>query len=348
MNSTDPTQRRGFTLIELLVVIAIIAVLVALILPAVQAAREAARKSQCKNNLKQLGLALHNYESTTKLLPPLMGGTNDLSNLAPPASNQGQLSGIVMLLPYLDQKPIWQRIASAPKQGGFPNLVGFPDPVSTPAVLLCPSSPVPAPYTDTVWVYPGTATGTVYTYGKIGRNYHFNGSDGPANRGPFSIKPGACSRLQNRDGLSNTIFMSEKASFSNLSETRGTFYKTSLQPSVPTTPAMCVSFTSNNTYAGNGDWQGNGRFWAIEGLGNWIHTMSPPNSPSCGTFQSATSHHGGGVHVLMGDGAVKFINQSIDCGNQNAVVPVADGTPSPYGIWGALGTANCREVVAQF
>src|SRR2546428_8444471 len=93
---------RGFTLIELLVVIAIIAILIALLLPAVQQAREAARKAQCKNNLKQLGLGLLNYEGNAKCLPPHTGGTN---------LNGGRLSGIVMTLPYLDQAPLWKKIA---------------------------------------------------------------------------------------------------------------------------------------------------------------------------------------------------------------------------------------------
>ena len=82
--------------------------------------------------------------------------------------------------------------------------------------------------------------------------------------------------------------------------------------------------------------------------GNWIHTISPPNSSSCALFQSATSLHGNGVHVMLGDGGVKFISNNIDSGNQNALVPIDDGSPSPYGIWGALGTANSREVVGKF
>ena len=101
----DATRRRfrpanrAFTLIELLVVIAIIAVLVALLLPAVQQAREAARRSQCKNNLKQFGLALHNYHETCDRFPAMSGG--------PDTTRGGDYSGLVMLLPYFDQAPLY-------------------------------------------------------------------------------------------------------------------------------------------------------------------------------------------------------------------------------------------------
>ena len=98
-------RSRGFTLIELLVVIAIIAVLIALLLPAVQQAREAARRSQCKNNLKQLGLAFHNYHDTANCFPP-----GYFLILAIPQTDQHVKGGNVHLLPYIDQAPVYNQL----------------------------------------------------------------------------------------------------------------------------------------------------------------------------------------------------------------------------------------------
>ena len=103
------SRSRGFTLIELLVVISIIGVLVALILPAVQKAREAARRSQCKNNLKQLGLALQGYHDAFKVFPYRSGGAT---------SNNNRLSGFVPLLPYYDQLNLYQAVMQDPNQCG--------------------------------------------------------------------------------------------------------------------------------------------------------------------------------------------------------------------------------------
>ena len=138
-----PRKRTGFTLVELLVVIAIIGVLVALLLPAVQAAREAARRSQCLNHLRQIGLALHNYEGVWKMFPPQKGGTNCTWPSTPPC-NYERRSGFVALSSFLEQGIVYQAVEAG---GGTPNWpAGGGDPwgswtawnVQLPT-LLCPS-----------------------------------------------------------------------------------------------------------------------------------------------------------------------------------------------------------------
>ena len=123
---TSRRARTGFTLVELLVVIAIIGVLVGLLLPAVQAAREAARRMSCSNNVKQLGLAMHNYHDTYKQLPVHRGGTWDGTTTWPMSSNSNhnnfQLSVLVGVLPFIEQQPLWEQISNPlPNDGGTPN-----------------------------------------------------------------------------------------------------------------------------------------------------------------------------------------------------------------------------------
>src|SRR5258706_7203746 len=138
-------SRRGFTLIELLVVIAIIAVLIALLLPAVQAAREAARRSQCVNNLKQIGLALHNYHSSTNALPPAgqRGGNANPRE----QSHRQSYSMKVHLLPYLEQTTvfnslnmnIWPGPVGAGGDRGIGRPMNFTPCVVKVNTVLCPS-----------------------------------------------------------------------------------------------------------------------------------------------------------------------------------------------------------------
>ena len=168
MSSPSRRGRRGFTLIELLVVIAIIAILVSLLLPAVQQAREAARRSQCQNNLKQLGLAMHNYHSTYKTFPAAMGGSDDGGPIGGTAQcsasgnsanwlceNEGNMGVLVPLLPYMDQGAMWDSITSvytAPTGNVFPpmgpqtihwNPEDYPMWFTQVGVYICPSDDAP-------------------------------------------------------------------------------------------------------------------------------------------------------------------------------------------------------------
>ncbi|MHC5543495.1 DUF1559 family PulG-like putative transporter, partial [Singulisphaera rosea] len=189
-------RSRGFTLIELLVVIAIIAVLIALLLPAVQAAREAARRLQCTNNLKQLGLALHNYESSSGALPPPFIQSGSGSTIT--WSNGWSVHG--RILPFMEQNALYDAM-------NFTQRYSTPFNSTITAMVingfLCPSEIQPQPRV--------TATGRfgVNNYGwNRGDWYIWGGFAGVANRAPFDVNRSR--RLADfSDGLSNTLVASE-------------------------------------------------------------------------------------------------------------------------------------------
>jgi len=351
-------RRRGFTLIELLVVIAIIAILVALLLPAVQQAREAARRTQCKNNLKQFGLALHNYHDTFNTLPARQSGPGNQGTAN--TASRGRFSAHVPLLPYLEQSALYASITDAAfLYGGngvpWANVAQFTQPL---AALKCPSDPEgPDPGNNgrtrgmNNYVYCG---GDGVPRSDIGGNATTNPAPRP-NRGMFAALQ--CYGIRDcTDGTSNTIAMSERIrpsavnGFGNISTTTST------------TPAACaVQLLPNKTITNgfNADtitgfrWADGANFFA------GFSTALPPNSASCFTtgtvghwndlLASASSRHVGGAQVLLLDGSVRFVSENISTGNQSAAPPVGtDGAPSPYGVWGALGTRAHGEVVSEF
>lgn len=351
------SRRRGFTLIELLVVIAIIAVLIALLLPAVQQAREAARRTQCKNNFKQWGLALHNYHDTYNCFPPRQGGSGSrASSDSGEDDHRGAVNGFVLMLPYIEQAPMFQAIMSAnPQRYPWSNVSPWNEKV---AILACPSDGTGGEPTD-----PNRARGQ--------SNYAFCGGDdlmdsnndnGTAHqyrpkpsRGMFGLYQ--CYKFGDlTDGTSNTIAISEKQRPARAAELG------MVSQNVATTPIQCRPnynattkqvlnpFTSDT--APGYRW-GDGRAYFTG-----FNTIMPPNSVSCFTaaldhwapgFWTASSRHTGGVQALMGDGSVRFISQNIDSGNQSATPPANNGNgASPYGIWGALGTRAGGETVSDF
>ncbi|QDV49760.1 DUF1559 domain-containing protein [Gimesia fumaroli] len=356
MKSYLKEKRRGFTLIELLVVIAIIAILIALLLPAVQQAREAARRSTCKNNLKQIGLALHNYHDVFGMFVLRRGGTNGSDSAT---SNRARLSGFVGLLPYMDQAPLFNKIAAGDLGATTPVHPFGPCAwcgwsvwnVSLP-MLMCPSD---GRNKQTI-----RAQSYVFCMGDSATS--INGTN---SRGLFPYRYGT--RIRDiTDGTSNTIAMSEhvRANYgpnaSNAGRRRVEGIAMGQAPR--TNPGACMTLASGANWVSGTSVKGKHgtSLWDGQAERCVFTTILPPNGPSCaeGTNVNADSTHAalapsslhvGGVHVLMADGAVRFVSENIDTGDLSQPSPSpSTNTASPYGTWGALGTKDSEEVIGEF
>jgi len=349
-------SRRGFTLVELLVVIAIIGILIALLLPAVQAAREAARRSQCTNNLKQLGLALHNYHDVHKVFVALKAGTVGTSPWDD--GNNTQLCGLIPLLPFLEQRALWDQIVAGGTldNGTRANPFGpaawrtdyRPFRQQTPA-FLCPSDPA----------YGKQNSASEQAFNNymfsVGDHINRNAYDRP-NRGPFAHQYW-CSFADITDGSSNTIGMAERSIYTRTGAIKGDGVAN--LSGIDQNPTLCMATKGQNGMYASGytihSEKAVGRRWA-DGRPYWngITTVLPPNGPTClGTANSwewgifsPSSYHPGGVNALLMDGSVRFVSETIDTGNLAAPQPGARGGPSPYGVWGAMGSMAGGESIA--
>jgi prepilin-type N-terminal cleavage/methylation domain-containing protein len=321
------SRRKAFTLIELLVVIAIIAILIALLLPAVQQAREAARRSQCKNNLKQLGLAMHNYHDAHNLLPIASMTSRNPSCNTSSTGNNGQ-SGYVWLryiMPYIDQANLynsWNENKYYQDNTTVTNgLTNAQIMRTTIPGLLCPSDP------------PFRAWGPLG--GILNYNYAVNlgnlfwGSNSytgtPAVTyfgGSFygsTSDTGTCYGLRDiLDGTSNTLMISELKGGKVANDIRGLiWYQQYVGFNAFTGPNSTIP-----DYIGS---------WCTTAANNITPCVSSAPAGVANTYMASRSQHTGGVQSVFCDGAVRFVSENIDINT-----------------WRALSTRAGNELVAEF
>ena len=331
----------GFTLVELLVVIAIIGILIALLLPAVQAAREAARRAQCTNQLKQLGLACHNYHDAFKTFPlgglivydPVAGSSG--SN--PSYGSSQNITWIGRILPYIEQEALAQQVDW--ETYAWWNVVGNPNReivrTTEIAMLRCPSAEPVRPYADyapTNYVacgggniasfYPSSST-------LIGMFRMYTANNSTPNYCVIDI-------AKVRDGLSNTMALSEclinKPWLHNCCNSASASYADCEAGTAPALtgnasgvggPRASMWFRSYHTQT----WGYN----AVFPPNDRLHENYECYNCSSGGAYGARSKHPGGVNVCLGDGSTRLISETIDINT-----------------WRALGTIANGEVLGQF
>ncbi len=339
-------RRRGFTLIELLVVIAIIAVLIALLLPAVQQAREAARRSQCKNNLKQMGLAMHNYEETYSRFPSGGEGTDWTGNMSPFPTTPGVANGTgfdphstyTALLPFIDQAPVYNlmNLSYAYNNGNYaPNQVAARTKI---VAFLCPSNGVyaedkngfgQADYMPTVYT-DLTLGASTCPDGTAPLNYRCKSSGTTRNArvdGLLGIGGTPMGRIT--DGTSNTIAIIEDAGKQAIPNYAGSY--------VDPAPSLVGGCGSAGNLRCPNRWAeadlGSGVSGPAAGQGVINQNKTPTGGPStcpwtnnnCGPNDEPYSFHTGGVQALMGDGSVRFLSENLDVQTVRRLIGRSEG-----------------------
>ncbi|AMV20880.1 DUF1559 domain-containing protein [Planctomyces sp. SH-PL14] len=292
------SRSRGFTLIELLVVIAIIAVLVAILLPAVQQAREAARRSQCQNNMKQIGLALHNYLETHSCFPRSVCFSNGPSGGSCTTAFNG-MSWMVLILPYMDQKALYDQVdfnKPISDNAGSPSNLSIAR-KSIPA-YTCPSdsygpmSRTTDPYLWSNWCFPQATCPRDQPLGVA----HYKGINGYAFDIPLTTSAYPHGMWDRRtgpplmprdlvDGMSNVMAVAE------------------VSPEFHAWPSWASWHVAMSTERGPN--------YTVRVYGGKLGARTATEHGYSANI-TANSFHGGGVNVLMADGSIQFVSESID------------------------------------
>jgi prepilin-type N-terminal cleavage/methylation domain-containing protein/prepilin-type processing-associated H-X9-DG protein len=332
---THDSSRGAFTLIELLVVIAIIGVLIALLLPAVQAAREAARRAKCTNNLKQIGIALHNYVTVNNVLPP----TTIVLFSSPTATTPYftcEWGVIARIAPYLELGPLYSSMNFDYSYDRPPNttICGL-----TVGTVICPSEPRSNPVVEVGNFWEG-----VSSYGNISGDWYVWQNGGPINRMAFSPNYSKAF-AEFTDGLSNTMIFSETqvdhaqlkncTSFGSLTPTG--FPDTTQSPAMIQTlaPGCARVASSSHQKWANGNTVASAVTTAmtpnskvfLQGDPNPYDIVTTGETSGGPVFAAVTadSYHPGGVNALLGDGSVRFLKDSINGPTWRALGTIAGG-----------------------
>jgi prepilin-type N-terminal cleavage/methylation domain-containing protein len=353
----------AFTLVELLVVIAIIGVLIALLLPAVQAAREAARRMACTNKVKQLALSCHNFHDARQRFPTL----GDM--VQGKFTYNASASAFFQLMPFIELQQAYDgAIADSNGTLSCPHDTNTMKAIDMFPSALCPSNGVTSSPTKgwqpNNYVFSLGDGCWAQHYVLVPEQNHKVCQRGMFYYGTNDIVGKTFASCQ--DGSSNTIGVSECLTpdvpnstnvKSNVAIFTGIWDGTANGK-----PGKCVTgltMTSRTNFADT--YKDTGRNWrGLIATVGWLSsagftTLTPPNSPMCvyandsqhhsrwGVFPPV-SNHSGGVNAGMMDGAVRFVSDTINCGDQNAAA-VKSG-PSPFGVWGAMGSPDGGETVA--
>ncbi len=356
MSTIWRSNRRGFTLIELLVVIAIIAVLIALLLPAVQAAREAARRAQCTNNLKQIGLALHNYHQAVGSFP--------LGCTVAPGFAWGTWSAQALLLPYLEQTNLYNAINFSLTNQLSPGIAINSTAFNTNlAAFLCPSDGLAA--TPGAWHfnnnnYYGSVGATTFPGAQVATGIFYPGAIifNPNGKPTYTdtTNAGVCSIASVTDGTSNTVAFGEAVvgDSTHWTNFRDGVSWTAKPPYYAANDAWAVqSYVMQGIQACAQMWNTKGAAvqpygedkgwrWGAQAIGDALfNTIIPPSSTqypwsACradnvgggvanGHFENANSFHPGGCNIGFADGSVRFIKSSISMKTWWSLGTKADG-----------------------